>query len=70
VKANILDMLAVLADEADEEDDSGCGRWLARWELAGWVGATVATYKTYLYRYIYIYCTAAKAKTPRRGRLA
>ena len=59
VKANILDMLAVLADEADEEDDSGCGRWLARWELAGWVVATVATYKyntyyTYTDNYIYI----------------
>ena len=27
---NTLDMLAVLSDEADEEDDSGCG-WLAGW---------------------------------------
>ena len=28
---NILDMLAVLFDEADEEDESGCG-WLAGWQ--------------------------------------
>ena len=33
MKANVLDMLLVLSDEADEEDDSGCG-WLASW-LAG-----------------------------------
>ena len=34
MKANVLDMLVVLFDEADEEDVSGCG-WLVGW-LAGW----------------------------------
>ena len=37
MKANVLDMLVVLFDEADEEDVSGCG-WLVGW-LAGWLAA-------------------------------
>ena len=30
------------------------GRWLARWQLAGWVVATVATYKYNTYTYIHM----------------